>query len=67
MPKALTNTHNYTIYLNIVLSIKGYIRSDKQKEDLNDLVLSELYLIANSSYRSFEANKLHLLFQPLII
>lgn len=22
MPKALTNTHNYTIYLNIVLSIK---------------------------------------------
>ena len=42
---------------------KGYIRSDKQKEDLNDLVLSELYLIANSSYRSFEANKLHLLFQ----
>ena len=42
---------------------KGYIRSDKQKEDLNDLVLSELYLIANSSCRSFEANKLHLLFQ----
>lgn len=30
---------------------------------MNDLVLSELYLIANSSYRSFEANKLHLLFQ----
>ncbi|WP_102408892.1 hypothetical protein [Parabacteroides bouchesdurhonensis] len=45
------------------LNYKGYARSDKQKEDLNDLVLSELNLIANSSYRSFESNKLHLLFQ----
>ncbi|MDR1937461.1 MAG: hypothetical protein LBQ73_03040 [Tannerellaceae bacterium] len=45
------------------LIYKGYARSDKQKEDLNDLVLSELHLIANSSYRGFEAEKLHLLFQ----
>jgi effector-binding domain-containing protein len=45
------------------LTYKGYARSDKQKEDLNDLVLSELHLIANSSYRGFEAEKLHLLFQ----
>ncbi|WP_085537652.1 hypothetical protein [Massilibacteroides vaginae] len=45
------------------LTHKGYARSDKQKEDLNDLVLSELHLIANSSYKGFEANKLHLLFQ----
>lgn len=42
---------------------KGYIRSDKQKENLNDLVLSELNLIANSSYKGFETEKLHLLFQ----
>ena len=42
---------------------KGYIRSDKQKEDINDLVLSELHLIANNSYQGFEAQKLHLLFQ----
>lgn len=42
---------------------KGYARSDKQKQDLNDLVLSELNLIANHSYRGFEARKLHLLFQ----
>ncbi len=42
---------------------KGYIRSDKQKEDLNDLVLSELHLIANNTYRGFETQKLHLLFQ----
>ena len=46
---------------------KGYIRSDKQKEDLNDLVLSELHLIANNSYQGFEAQKLHLLFQDLIL
>jgi effector-binding domain-containing protein len=45
------------------LIYKGYARSDKQKEDLNDLVLSELHLIANSSYSGFEAEKLHLLFQ----
>ncbi|SEF40540.1 hypothetical protein [Parabacteroides chinchillae] len=45
------------------LIYKGYSRSDKQKEDLNDLVLSELNLIANSSYKGFEATKLHLLFQ----
>ncbi|MDR2497681.1 MAG: hypothetical protein LBD21_11210 [Tannerellaceae bacterium] len=45
------------------LIYKGYARSEKQKEDLNDLVLSELHLIANSSYKGFEAEKLHLLFQ----
>ncbi len=42
---------------------KGYIRSEKQKDNLNDLVLSELNLIANNSYKGFEARKLHLLFQ----
>ena len=42
---------------------KGYARSDKQKEDLNDLILSELNLMANHSYQGFEAKKLHLLFQ----
>ena len=42
---------------------KGYARSNKQKDNLNDLVLSELNLIANHSYQGFEARKLHLLFQ----
>ncbi|WP_455635268.1 hypothetical protein [Parabacteroides sp.] len=41
----------------------GYARSDRQKEDFNDLALSELHLIANNSYQGFEAQKLHLLFQ----
>jgi hypothetical protein len=45
------------------LTYKGYARSERQKEDLNDLVLSELNLIANNSYKGFETQKLHLLFQ----
>ena len=56
------HTQLYDI-LKYRLMHKGYARSDKQKENLNDLVLSELHLIANSSYRGFEAEKLHLLFQ----
>ena len=44
---------------------QGYARSEKQKDNLNDLVLSELSLIANNSYKSFEAEKLHLHFQAL--
>lgn len=42
---------------------KGFARSDKHKDNLNDLVLSELHLIANSSYKGFEVQKLHRLFQ----
>ena len=45
------------------LIYKGYVRSDKQKQELNDLVLSELNLTSNNSYKGFEAQKLHLLFQ----
>lgn len=45
------------------ITYKGYARSEKQKEDLNDLVLSELNLVANNSYQGFEPKKLHLLFQ----
>lgn len=45
------------------LIYKGYVRSDKQKADLNDLVLSELNLIANNNYKGFEEEKIHLLFQ----
>jgi hypothetical protein len=57
--------HHLQLYdiLRHRLIYKGYARSEKQKNDLNDLVLSELHLIANSSYKGFEAEKLHLLFQ----
>ena len=56
------HTQLYDI-LKYRFTYKGCIRSDKQKENLNDLVLSELNLIANSSYKGFETEKLHLLFQ----
>jgi hypothetical protein len=45
------------------LIYKGYARSEKQKENLNDLILSELNIVANNSYKGFETQKLHLLFQ----
>lgn len=45
------------------ITYKGSARSNKQKENLNDLVLNELNLIANHSYQGFEPRKLHLLFQ----
>jgi hypothetical protein len=45
------------------LFYKGYANSEKQKESLNDLVLSELNVIANNSYKGFETQRLHLLFQ----
>ncbi|MCD8253891.1 MAG: hypothetical protein LUD40_18715 [Phocaeicola dorei] len=56
------HTQLYDI-LKYRFTYKGRIRSDKQKENLNDLVLSELNLIASSSYKGFETEKLHLLFQ----
>ncbi|MDR1984055.1 MAG: hypothetical protein LBQ28_04435 [Prevotellaceae bacterium] len=45
------------------LFYKGYARSEKQKDSLNDLILSELNVVANNSYKGFETQKLHLLFQ----
>jgi len=39
------------------------IRSEKQEMMMNDLVLSELHLVANNTYVGFEPQKIHLLFQ----
>lgn len=41
----------------------GPVRSTKQKDSLNDLLLSEMSMIANSNLENFEINKLHQLFQ----
>lgn len=38
-------------------------RSEQERQSLNDLVLSELHLIANNSYNGFDVDKLHQLFQ----
>ena len=59
-----TNMH-ISLYttLHFRLNYLGKIRSKEQKDLMNDLVLSELNLVANHYYKGFEAKKLHLLFQ----
>lgn len=42
---------------------KGHARSEKQKTELNDLVVSEMSIVASSNVENFEINKLHQLFQ----
>ena len=42
---------------------KGNIRSEKQKNELNDLVVSEMSIVASSNVENFEIKKLHQLFQ----
>ena len=42
---------------------KGNTRSEKQKMDLNDLVVSEMSIVASSNVQNFEIKKLHQLFQ----
>lgn len=42
---------------------KGNIRSQEQKYQLNDLVVSEISIMSTSSLENFEINKLHQLFQ----
>ncbi len=41
----------------------GSIRTNEQKTMMNDLVLTELNLTANSNYSGFQSMRLHLLFQ----
>lgn len=42
---------------------KGNARSEKQRTELNDLVVSEMSIVASSNLENFEINKLHQLFQ----
>lgn len=42
---------------------RSKVRSEQECQSLNDLVLSELHLIANNTYIGFEVDKLHQLFQ----
>lgn len=45
--------------------IDGVTRSQKEKEKLNDLVVSEMNIAGNPRYQSFELKKNHLLFQSV--
>lgn len=49
--------------LNHRLLHKSLVSLKEKKEELNDLVLSELSLISNSPYSNTQVEKLHLLFQ----
>jgi len=42
---------------------KGNARSEQQKNELNDLVVSEMSIVASSNFDNFEIDKLHQLFQ----
>jgi tetratricopeptide (TPR) repeat protein len=42
---------------------KGNTRSEQQKNELNDLVVSEMSIVASSNVDNFEIQKLHQLFQ----
>jgi hypothetical protein len=42
---------------------KGHARSQKQKDELNDLVYSEISIVASQNVDNFEISKLHQLFQ----
>lgn len=64
--KQIRSTHQHHQLYDILkhrILYKDLVRSDNQKKHLNDLVLSEYHLMGNSSYKGFEAIKLHLLFQ----
>ncbi|HLO92030.1 MAG TPA: hypothetical protein VK172_12775 [Lentimicrobium sp.] len=45
------------------IATKGYARSQKEKDELNDLVYSELSIVASFGPENFEISKLHQLFQ----
>ena len=42
---------------------KGTVRSNKQKQELTDLVVSEMSIVSNSGFENFEIQKNHKLFQ----
>jgi hypothetical protein len=52
----------YEILKNRVIN-KGHARSQKQKDELNDLVFSEISIVASQNLDNFEISKLHQLFQ----
>jgi hypothetical protein len=45
------------------VTYKGYARSQKQKDELNDLVFSEISIVASLNLDSYEISKQHQLFQ----
>lgn len=64
--KYARNIHQHTSLYELLrhrLLYKGSVRTVQQKEELNDLVVSELNIVSNPLAETFESYKTHLLFQ----
>ncbi len=64
--KYAKNIHRHTSLYELLrfrLIFKGGARTKTQKEELNDLIVTELSLISNPLAETFETQKIHLLFQ----
>lgn len=64
--KMLNHIHDHHSLFELLkyrLIHSGKISSDEERKRLNDLMLSEMILVAGKSKNSFAAQKLHLLFQ----
>ncbi|TZF86431.1 hypothetical protein FW774_05145 (plasmid) [Pedobacter sp. BS3] len=64
--KYARNAHQHTSLYELLrhrLLYKGSVRTPQQKEELNDLVVSELNIVSNPTAETFESHKTHLLFQ----
>jgi hypothetical protein len=64
--KYANNIHQHTSLYELLrhrLLYKGSVRTEQQKTELNDLLVSELNLISRPVAETFENYKIHLLFQ----
>ncbi|CAN5726451.1 hypothetical protein BH10BAC3_BH10BAC3_38100 [soil metagenome] len=62
----IKNSHQHSTLYEILkcrLAYKGHVRTDEQKKELNDLVVSEMTIMANPLAFTVESAKIHLLFQ----
>ncbi len=62
----IKNSHQHSTLYEILghrLAHKGHVRTNEQKKELNDLVVSEMTIMANPLAFTVESSKIHLLFQ----
>jgi hypothetical protein len=64
--RSINNNHQHISLYELLrhrLMHKGNARTTKHKDELNDLVVSELNLMTIPSHNTFETSKIHLMFQ----
>lgn len=62
----IRNSHQHSTLYEILryrLAYKGHVRTDEKKQELNDLLFSEMTIMANPLAFTVESAKIHLLFQ----